>query len=147
MKGAATLPINTYIHPQLFVIMNKKLLPLFIVCCLWFQYTTAQYVTLPDPNFTSWIENNIPGAVNGLGQLDTTYPGVVDNTEINCSGSFITSLEGIEYFKNLKSFDCSRNSIDTLPSLAHSVQYLRCGENYLQNLTVLPTSLLLLDCH
>ncbi len=127
--------------------MNKKLLPLFIACSLCFQCTKAQYVTIPDPNFVNWIAgSNVHQCLNGLGQLDTTCQGLLQDTVLICSGNQIGNLIGIQYFKNLKYLDCSFNLLDSLTQLPGNLQILICNQNSIRTFVSLPDQLEFLYC-
>lgn len=143
--------------------MNKKLLILlFVGFCLNIE---AQFVTIPDANFVTWLQTNIPSAMSG-NQMDTTSSAVTTCHSINVSGQLIADITGVQYFDSLTHLDCSVNhltnlpvlpstlqyldcsvdSITSLPALPNSLQELICYSNYLQSLPTLPTSLQGLSC-
>ncbi|MFN3404855.1 MAG: hypothetical protein ACK40G_12220 [Cytophagaceae bacterium] len=102
--------------------------------------TKAQYVTVPDPNFASYLSTRFPGVIVNGNQLDTnlakTFSGKLEATNRE-----IFDATGIEYFKNideiiltenkltsfplltgfikLKSIILSQNKIESLPSVRH----------------------------
>ena len=58
-------------------------------------------------------------------------------TTINCSGRNISSLNGIEYFTELRSLNCSSNKLKTLDiSRNSSLNYLNCRSNEITQLDV-----------
>jgi hypothetical protein len=127
------------------IAMKKSLFAFFalIVISLHLQ---AQYVTIPDANFRSWLSTNgFSGCMNG-NQLDTTCPAVVHATNINCYGSQISDLTGIQYFDNLEFLLCANNQLASLPPLPAGLRQLSCGTNQLAGLPVLPNTLTHLEC-
>ena len=132
----------------------KHAIPLFgkvnvvILCCFIFCNTAkAQYVTIPDAAFVSWLQNNgYAGCING-NQLDTTCSTVLNATALSCSGVPIRDLTGIQYFKNLTGLACNGDSLTFLPALPDSLQYLDCNTNQLTNLPVLPSVMIQLICY
>jgi uncharacterized repeat protein (TIGR01451 family) len=125
--------------------MKTRLLLLIIITA--FACTTkAQYVTIPDANFVAWLNNNgFSQCMNG-NEMDTTCSVIITAADVDCSYQNISSLEGIQYFKNLITLDCSSNSLNTIPKLASSVFSLACYDNYITMLPNLPTSLQFFDC-
>lgn len=77
--------------------------------------TTAGYYTIPDPNFAAALRDIIPSCMNG-NDLDTTCTGLSDIITLDVQGRGISSLEGIRYFRNLKTLFAGRNQIIQLPS-------------------------------
>ncbi|MGZ3862354.1 MAG: T9SS type A sorting domain-containing protein [Bacteroidia bacterium] len=124
----------------------KKILLLF--SCFAFVNANAQYVTIPDANFVTYLQTIIPAAMNG-NQMDTTHTLVTTTTQtINVSNSTITDLTGITYFKSLKYLDCSMLFLNVpLPILPAGLTHLNC--NMTENIgapAILPNSLSYLDC-
>jgi len=66
--------------------------------------------------------------MNSAGQLDTTCSQVLSTTKIiqfNSHGSYIRSLEGIKYFKNLDTLEINYcNRLTAVPLLPSSIRYL-----------------------
>lgn len=131
----------------------------------------AQWVSIPDTNFGTWLNSN--GYTNCLQgnntvgwQMDTTCPAVINAVSIDCSAQGLSSIEGVQYFdsldtlycynnqlRNLPSLPalltqlgCSYNQIDSLPSLPIFLNFLGCGANGISNLPKLPITLSYLDC-
>jgi len=145
--------------------MKKQLLALLLF--IGFAFTTqAQYVTIPDSAFATWLYNHgNTQCVNGY-LLDTTCIPVLTRSIMDCRGQDISSLEGVQYFKNLRQLYCDDNNIGYIPPLPDSLfllacsvnqlyylsklpnglKFLYCNDNYLSNLPNLPDSLLELDC-
>ena len=123
--------------------MKKK----FLLALLMMSTTVlkAQYVTIPDPNFVSWLQVNIPSAMNG-NQMDTSNAAIMSWTLINVRDDSISDLTGIQYFKSIQTLDCSENQLSSLPPLPNSIKVLDCGRNFLTSLPTLPDSLFELYC-
>lgn len=145
----------------------KKLFLSFLFCIAVFLQTNAQgYVSIPDSNFVSWLQSNVPSAMSGS-QLDTTAAVLSTITAMNISDDSISDITGIEYFPNLlqlncsqnqishmppfaaslTSIDCSSNHLDSIPALPSGVTTLICNGNYINELPALPAGLLRLDCY
>ena len=68
------------------------------------------YVTLPDPEFVSWLNSNgFSGCMNG-NQLDITCSTVLNTTILHIQSTNITDLTGLEYFTNVTELWCKENS-------------------------------------
>jgi uncharacterized repeat protein (TIGR01451 family) len=119
-----------------------------------FQTTKAQFVTIPDANFVTWLQANVPSAMSG-NQMDTTSLAVTTRTLIEVEDLGIADLSGVQYFDSLKSLDCGNgfvttstpNTLSNLPTLPSTLDSLICGRNMLTTLPVLPTTLKLLKCY
>lgn len=58
-------------------------------------------------------------------------------TEIDCSNSELTDLNGLEHFTKLTKLNCSSNALKELPDLPNIVE-LNCENNKLEKLPALP---------
>ncbi len=134
--------------------MNKHLLRTVVlscVLCLMFVVSKAQWVSIPDSNFGTWLDTNgytscMQGS-NALGwQMDTTCSAIVNAANVNCGYRGIRDLTGIQYFDNLKVLICSYNHLDSVPLLPYTLQTLNCSANQLSILPALSNSLTVLDC-
>ncbi len=123
----------------------KKHILLVILIALKFAPAKAQYVTIPDANFSSWLMMHYPTCMSGV-DMDTTCPYIVNETSLDAWSFSIVSLSGVEFFKNLISINCSGNYLTSLPALPASLRILDCNSNYLTSLPVLPDSLRQFDC-
>jgi uncharacterized repeat protein (TIGR01451 family) len=144
----------------------KKLILIFLVLVLKFAPAKAQWVTIPDPEFVSYLTANYPSCMNG-NQMDTTCSQIINEDTLDFSYDSPNDLTGVEHFINLISLkctnnlflsslptlpnslielDCSNNILESLPQLPSSLQYLKCTDNLLSSLPSLPTSLLKLQC-
>ena len=145
--------------------MKKIFILLFVV---FYFNSNAQYVSIPDANFATYLQGIIPAAMNG-NQLDTSSTLVTTTTHsINVNNLSISNLYGIEFFKALTYLDCSMNppltslpnlpstlkylfcvgnfSLSTLPPLPNSITYINCSHSSLTTLPTLPNSLDTLNC-
>lgn len=120
-----------------------------VIGCLVLIFSTvskAQFVTIPDANFVTWLNaNGYSGCMNG-NQLDTSCQTVINATSVVCSASGISNLSGIEYFDNLLTLYCQTNSLTALPTLPFTLLDLSCTNNQLTTLSSLPPSLRNLSC-
>ena len=122
----------------------KKLFTVFVLLFV-LTNTYAQYVTINDTNFLSWLQANVPSAMNG-NQMDTTSLSVTTRTIVDVNYKSISSIDGIQYFKSLKSLDCSTNNITILNNLPNTLVNFNCNYNYLSSLPNLPNTLETLFC-
>lgn len=122
----------------------KQLIAIFLlIVCI--QTTKAQFVTIPDANFVTWLQTNVPFAMNG-NQMDTTSLAVTTRTVVFVGYENITDITGIQYFDFLIDFNCTDNSITSLPRLANTIKNLNINRNLISNITSLPDSLINLHC-
>lgn len=113
-----------------------------VTCCR----LNAQYVTIPDANFVTKLQQLFPGAMNG-NQMDTTHAQVVNCTNLNLSSLSIQSIDGIQYFDALEMLNCDQNDLTSLPPLPSSLEFLHCSSNQLTSLPQLnQTALIQLHC-
>jgi len=123
----------------------KKLSLLLFILFLHIFHAKAQYVTIPDANFATWLTQEYPSCMSG-NQMDTTCALIVNEDTVIVSYLNITDLTGIQYFDSLKYFKCNNNLLTSLPNLPGTLTFLNCGDNELSSLPVLPNSLLYLYC-
>lgn len=105
----------------------------------------AQWVTIPDTAFVSYLQATFPACMNG-NLLDTTCSGVVNEAYVFCSHRPIKDLTGIQYFDSLFYLYCSFDSLTSLPALPTSLTFLFCNNNQLNSLPALTGNLTDLDC-
>lgn len=102
----------------------------------------AQYVTIPDANFVTWLSTHgYSQCLNG-NQLDTTCNAVVTATTIDCSGSNISNVDGVQYFDALEIFSCADNSLTSINNLPQSLLYLEAMNNQISSIASLPESMI-----
>ena len=88
----------------------------------------AQFVTIPDANFVTYLQTNYPTCMNG-NQMDTTCVAIISETKVNCLNKSISDLSGIEYFDNLDTLICGNNNLTSLANLPSTVTNLICYNN------------------
>jgi len=121
--------------------MKKLLLSIFILFCLQFAPAKAQWVTIPDANFATKLQQLFPSCMNG-NQMDTTCSQIVNATSLNINNSNISDLTGIEYFNNLNLFSCSNNQLTSFSGIPNTLDSLISWDNPITNIIELPDSLL-----
>ena len=90
-------------------------------------------VSFADPAFKTSVVDLYDD--NFDGEID--YLEAENVTNINCSNSGVTSLDGIEYFTNLKSLNCSNNSIKEIDLSSKSkLTTLYCYGNPIETLNL-----------
>ncbi len=126
--------------------MKKFLLFAFILFCLQFLPAKAQWVTIPDANFATKLQQLYPTCMNG-NLMDTTCSDIVNATSLMVGYLNIANLSGVEYFDNLTNLSCYNNQLTSLPSLPHNLIDLWCYDNQLSNLPNLPVSITNIQCY
>ena len=93
----------------------------------------ADYITFEDKLFKEVLVEQYDS--NDDGEIDSRE--ALSVTDIVCSGKSIYSLKGVERFANLKTLDCSNNSIVELDLTANSeLTSLKCNSNSLVELNI-----------
>ncbi len=126
--------------------MKKYLL---IICVFVFSFTVkAQWVSLPDTNLGTWLNNNFFSQClqgnNAIGwQLDTTCPAVtsLSLSQIYCDHAQIRNLQGIQYFKHIRFLECPGNLLQSIPQLPNELLYFDCSNNFINSFAPLPNGL------
>lgn len=107
----------------------------------------AQTVNIPDTNFKSYLLGNIAINTNADTEIQlseaSTFTGSID-----CPGSFISDLTGIEAFTSLTQLFCHFNSLSSLDVPSNTaLTELNCNVNSLTSLDVSNnTALTILNC-
>ncbi len=121
------------------------------------QSCYSQIIPIPDTQFLS-VLISLGVDQNDDGQISQTEANAVDSLKIRTFFDDLKSVQGIEYFNNLRHLDihdneieslnisslskleiliCSRNELTQLDcSQNHNLQVLRCERNDLQSLTI-----------
>ena len=75
--------------------MSKLKIVLLVLMFFFSRESIAQFVTIPDANFVSFLQNNgFAAAMNG-NQMDTTHSSITGTTSVSCSSKNIADLFGI----------------------------------------------------
>lgn len=124
--------------------MKKLLLLLSFLSIIY--CAKAQYVTIPDAHFVTFLQTNFPGCMVG-NQMDTTCAAITSATTLNCANDSIADLTGVEYFDGLQILHCENNLLTTYPTLPNTITYFKCSYNQFTTLPSLPNSLQILWCN
>src|SRR5687768_1268902 len=116
---------------------------LFLVFSFSVFVGKAQWVSIPDTNFGTWLDTGGYAAClqgnNQIGwQMDTTCTAVVSVNSVSFYSTAISNLSGIEYFDNLDSLDVQYNTISLIPAVPKGLRYFNCSYNDLASLPALP---------
>ncbi|HKR03119.1 MAG TPA: T9SS type A sorting domain-containing protein [Bacteroidia bacterium] len=135
--------------------MKNISLIFFVIILIAFK-SNAQYVTIPDPAFRTYLQQKVPTCFNGA-LLDTTCVDLWSVDSINVSYMSITDLTGLQYFGFIQYLNCSHNFVTQLPPLQYvaamvcsynlltslnlaGVSQLNCSHNFITNITSFGTS-------
>lgn len=96
---------------------------------------TTDNIYIPDAGFKKYLVEEFDS--DGDGEISFKEAETVEKIDVSASLDRIESLDGIEYFTNLKELDCSRNFIRSL-DLRSNTKLLKvnAGNNYLTSLDV-----------
>lgn len=109
----------------------------------------AQFVTIQDTSFVTWLQANIPSAMNA-NQMDTTSLAVttrtiiiLEPTQLDPNPPAIINYFGLQFFKGLITLNVSTNyGASNLPVLPHTIENLKLtGFPSLTSLSSLPNNL------
>lgn len=127
--------------------MKRELLLLIFIVFSFFTVTSsnAQWVTIPDANFVTYLQTNFATCMNG-NQMDTTCVAITSATKVNCMNKNINDLSGIEYFDNLDTLLCGINNLTSLINIPPTVTHLNCYNNDLTDLPTIPPDAIWVDC-
>ncbi|MEO8771459.1 MAG: hypothetical protein ABI402_15290 [Ferruginibacter sp.] len=129
--------------------MKKSLT--FLILVFIITNTKAQFVTIPDDNFRAYLMQNFPSCFNGAQMMDTTCTALSTGTVMSLSAAptdtlpVISSLEGLQYFKSLRTLVCDGQPITSLPHLPDSLDQLEIVSSQITQLPDLPKMLRFLD--
>lgn len=126
---------------------KKIITSLLFVLLLCFSFKIkAQWVTIPDANFVSYLQQYYPTCMNG-NLMDTTCSWITSAAYVDCANRQIQSLDGIQYFDSLISLSCGINLLTALPTLPANINYIYCSSNSLTSLPALPSGIDTLYCY
>jgi len=118
----------------------KNIISLLLALIISVNYLNAQYVTIPDSNFVSFLNNNYPNCMNG-NQMDTTCINLNSDTLVQISNKNISDLEGIQYFDNLIHLYANYNNIEAVGDLPLGLRTLSLSVNPIRSVGALPSGL------
>jgi len=122
-----------------------RLLIATLVAWMTFAGTvSAQYVTINDANFASWLQQNYPQCMLG-NQMDTTCSAITSAQNVDVSGKGIVALWGIQYFDQLKVLNCRDNDLLFWPPVKCCVQEVDAADNDILSVNSFPISLRKVD--
>jgi len=144
-------------------------LKIIVLICLTLQsgISRAQYVTIPDNEFRTYLQQNGFASCFSGNLLDTTCSAVLNATILTFSNTDIIDLTGVQYFRNLVFLNVSGNdslsnipelppnlellytsgcNLSALPALGDSLTNLSCSYNNLTFLPALPNGIQILAC-
>ena len=111
---------------------------LLLIFVLSWQALLAQYISLTDANWISFMQATYPACMSGS-NMDTACVKNLGATTLTLSNKSLTNISGIQYFRNLTSLNVSQNQLTSvskwreLPStmpICFSVQHNRLVYNY-----------------
>jgi len=117
----------------------------FISLFISFVSFSQSYFTIEDENFALFLNQSYPSVIVG-NKLNISSPRILEIKEMKLNGLNLHSIDGIQYFSNLRSLECIENSLTTLPELPKKLQRLDCSMNLLVSLPDLPSHLEELSC-
>jgi hypothetical protein len=132
--------------------MKQIIISFSCIFLLSFATVKAQYATIPDTAFGSWLnQHGFDSCMSGnstIGwQLDTTCPAVLDDTSMYISSSLpIRLVDGLQYFKNMTTLFIIGDSFHTISALPPFLEQLFCINSLLYSLPALPPTLTALSC-
>src|SRR5580698_7714832 len=100
----------------------KKIFTASLLIIFSVTFCSAQYVTIPDTGFASFLRQNVPNCMNG-NQLNTSCPDLLTDSSLYIDGSGIVYITGVEYFPDWASLTCDA-AITLVPVLPSSLTYL-----------------------
>jgi hypothetical protein len=122
---------------------------LSIIAIVGFSFNVhSQNVTVPDPNFKSYLLNTPNINTNDDSEIQVSE-AIAYTGAILCSEKLISNMTGLEAFVNIVHLDCSDNSISTLEVSSNvKMTALICSNNSIKTLDLSENiSLGTLDCH
>lgn len=108
---------------------------------------SAQFVVNKDGNLRIALATQIPSSFDHLLRMDTTSIEVRNLKELFIKDFEIKSLEGLHYFTNLQSIDCSNNLLTSIDNLPNNIKILDCSNNKLTQIISLPKMISSLTCY
>lgn len=115
----------------------KHILKHIIFSILWLPIlgVLAQTYTIPDPVFLNHLKTTYSGLIDSQNKLVGSQAATFTDT-LRINGLGLTSIEGIQYFVNLRGVNASNNNLTTLPKIGRmsNLQTLNVINNNLSSL-------------
>lgn len=119
--------------------MERKIL---LICVLMATCIYGQTVVIPDANFKTYLVSNTNINTNGDNEIQVSEAEAYVGAIIPM-GLGISTLQGIEAFKNISSLYCNNNLLTSLDiSKNTALKTLNCTDNLLTNLDVSKNTML-----
>lgn len=128
----------------------KRPITLFVAIILFCSISKAQYVSIPDSSFRSFLKNKYPTCFNAADQMDTTCNSIVNEDTLSIDFGHSTynptqyNLQEVRYFKSLVhfSFDTYSSSILNIPEFPETIREMWLYHtNAITSLAAFPDSL------
>ena len=146
-----TLSRNMRLNPSFEIMVvnmkaNTSRLLLVLIFCIAATSAHAQYITIPDIHFGTWLNAHgysacLTGGATAGWRLDTTCSKLAEEDAFYCDEEGISDLTGIKYFKGLSELHAGKNKLRTLPELPHGLTWISVSGNQLRALPDLPPML------
>ena len=109
------------------------------------QKANAQYITLPDGDFYSYIAIHYSTCITydyilDINLLDTTCTEILEETVLDLNYEHLHDLDGIHYFKGLTNMGATNNYLTALPKLPNSLESFSVAYNQIETIEMLPAS-------
>ncbi|MDR2205142.1 MAG: leucine-rich repeat domain-containing protein [Flavobacteriaceae bacterium] len=127
---------------------DLKMKGLVMCLCAFAVFANAQNITFEDSNFKAALLSHSPAIdTNSDGEISQTEAAAVTNS-LNVENKNISSMQGIEYFTNVKYLQCGYNQITALDvSNNDALIWLICRNNMISTLDVSDkTTLTYINC-
>jgi len=116
---------------------------LISVAFLFIIHVNAQtYVVIPDANFRAAVKVLYPSCFNASDEMDITCADIINETDLDVSNKYISSIDGIQYFSSLNYFNCENNFITSLEGLPASLKNLIAGNNKIETILGFPVNMI-----
>ncbi|MCW3126099.1 MAG: hypothetical protein JWO03_1757 [Bacteroidetes bacterium] len=124
----------------------KRTFALITGCLLFAQISSAQFVTIPDSNFVSWLHNSSYASCMNGNQMDTTCTALVTDTFFDIHFSWIHDITGVQYLKNVTYMDCDEAQLTYIQAFPPALREFHCFVNHLTGLPPFPATVTALYC-
>lgn len=95
------------------------------------------FIFIPDTQLVIFLNNKYSSCMKGH-YMDTTCTGIRTSLAENISGLGVKDLYGMQFFYQLKYFNCKNNKINSLTWLSKNLETLNCAQNTLTAIPYFP---------